>query len=385
MKCLYLTPGVFDKGGISRYGRFHIQALRDVLGHESVRALSLLGPAGSPQDLEPMFEVDWHSGAAAATAAVKLGFVRLALATAGDFRPNVIWSAHINFAGLARFLARRAGALSIVQVYGLEVWTPRRFRPDIGWGVRRCDRVVSDCHFTADYVAEHLRPGDRPAVMWDCVDIERFRPGELSRALLDRYGLPDPSRHPMILTLGRLARDAAYKGYERLLAVLPQLPESVHLVVAGGGNLVPSLKEQASTLGVGDRVHFTGFVDDGDLPGLYRAAHAFCLIGDRGPGRGEGIPLTPLEAAACGVPILVGNQDGSREAVEHGVTGFALDPFDLEGIGTCLTNLLSDESRRRKMSVAGRRRMEREHSYERFRERVRDFLAQFDSAPVSEG
>ena len=54
-------------------------------------------------------------------------------------------------------------------------------------------------------------------------------------------------------------------------------------------------------------------VHEDDLPKFYRASRIFTLVSDRGKGRGEGIPLTPLEAMACGSPIIVGNQDGSQE------------------------------------------------------------------------
>jgi phosphatidylinositol alpha-1,6-mannosyltransferase len=127
-------------------------------------------------------------------------------------------------------------------------------------------------------------------------------------------------------------------------------------------------------LGVATRVCFTGFVHEQDLPDIYRSASVFSLVGDRGPGRGEGIPLTPLEAAACGVPILVGNQDGSREAAQPGVNGFALDPFDLETIAMHLRRLATDEPYRRQLGQAARSRIEQEHAYPVFRERVGRFI-----------
>ena len=93
-----------------------------------------------------------------------------------------------------------------------------------------------------------------------------------------------------------------------------------------------------------------------------------------GLARGEGIPLTPLEAGACGVPILVGNQDGSREAVGQGVNGFALDPFDLDTIAQHLNQFATDEPYRRQMGNAARCRVVQEHAYPVFRERMRRFL-----------
>jgi phosphatidyl-myo-inositol dimannoside synthase len=272
----------------------------------------------------------------------------------------------------------------VIQVYGTETWTPRPERPDIAWGMRRCNYAISDAHFTANYVEEvGLRPKSSVWVMWDPVDIERFKPGPPDGTILAKYGIPSPDRFFNILTLGRLGTKAIYKGYVRLLEAFRKLPLHSRLIYGGGGDLRPVLETRAGELGVADRVIFAGFVREEDLPDVYRSGSVFCLVGDRGHGRGEGIPLTPLEAAACGIPILVGNQDGSREAVEQGVNGFALDPLDLDEIARQLIRLLEDENRRRDMGRAARARIEREHAYPIFRERMRSFLSQLGFKPTT--
>jgi phosphatidylinositol alpha-1,6-mannosyltransferase len=119
-----------------------------------------------------------------------------------------------------------------------------------------------------------------------------------------------------------------------------------------------------------DRVHFLAGVHEDDLVDVYRAAHLFSLVSDRGLGRGEGIPLTPLEAGACGVPILVGNQDGSREAVEENVNGFILDPFDLEAHSAILLKLVASGELRARLGAGARGRTEAFHSTEAFCQRL---------------
>ncbi|MEM3484497.1 MAG: glycosyltransferase family 4 protein [Candidatus Methanomethyliaceae archaeon] len=382
MRVLYLTPGVFDKGGISRYNRYQITALRELVGADRVTVLSRRGSTGGENDLETPFAVDWHGHGEALSLADKVAFVLKALDVALWERPDLIWCAHLRLSALAWLMAHFIGATTVVQVYGHEVWTPIRSRPDIYWGLRRSDYVVSDCHFTAQYLEdEGFRPQGTVEVMWDCVDTECFSPGLPDPAVLARYGIPDPAIGFNILTLGRLMTYTTYKGYERLLEVFPRLPGHARLIYGGGGDLIPRLQARARALGVADRVIFTGFIDEADLPDVYRSASVFCLIGDRGPGRGEGIPLTPLEAAACGIPILVGNQDGSREAVEQGVNGFALDPFDLDSIAEHLRRLAANESYRQQLGRAARARIEREHAYPVFRERMRHFLDKVASKP----
>ncbi|MFT3917331.1 MAG: glycosyltransferase family 4 protein [Anaeromyxobacteraceae bacterium] len=231
--------------------------------------------------------------------------------------------------------------------------------------------MLADCQHTAAYLREaRLRPDRALEVLPDCVDTRRFRPGPPRGEVVARLGLPDPSRHVVILTLGRLVAAAAHKGYERLLDAFaraaPRMPE-LRLVFAGGGALGAALRARAGALGIVDRVTFTGPIREDDLVEVYRACDVFSLVSDRGPRRGEGLPLAPLEAAACGKPVLVGDQDGSREAADHGETGYVLDPFDLDGHAARLVQLARDPALRARLGEAGLARVRERHDYPVFR------------------
>jgi len=323
---LYITPGCFDKGGISRYNRYQIAAFRDLLGPSHVSVYSLAGH--SPEDFEDPFSIRFAAGGLSASHKLQL----LARTTFDVLRerPSIILAAHVNLSGVARALARIAGSVSVLNIYGREVWSG--LRPDARWGLLGANHVVADCHFTANYVeGEGMRSPGSTSVVWDCVDTRKFCPGRVNPAVLEKYGIPDPAAFVNVLTLGRMTPDVAYKGYERLLEVFARASAAVpnlRLVYAGRGSLVDSLRARARELGTSERVHFAGAIDEPDLPDVYRSAQIFSLVGDRGVGRGEGLPLTAIEAAACGVPILVGNQDGSREAIVESRNGFHLHPFD---------------------------------------------------------
>jgi phosphatidylinositol alpha-1,6-mannosyltransferase len=281
-------------------------------------------------------------------------------------------------------LAKILGAKYVVNIYGKEVWSD--LRRDARWGLSGADEVISDCHFTASYAEEHgLRSRGSVRVVWDCVDLEKFRPGPPCPEVLARYGIPDPRAGVNVLTLGRMSGDAAHKGYDRLLEVFRRTADRVpnmRLVFAGRGELVSDLRQQAKLAGLSDRVHFTGMVHERDLADVYRSAHVFSLVSDRGPGRGEGIPLTPLEAAACGVPILVGNQDGSQEAVIGEKNGFVLDPFDLDARAAALARLALDERLQRTKGAAALDIAQQVFSYEAFREKHREIAATWGKSLV---
>jgi phosphatidyl-myo-inositol dimannoside synthase len=370
VRILYLTPGCFDKGGISRYSRYQIIALRALCGSDNVRVMSLLGPDAN--GFEQPFPVTWHGTGRGIGGAIEQNqknsrvsfrdramFSTRTMALAAMWRPDIIHSAHVNFGPLLTAARRAAGGQSVLNVYGLEIWSglsnARRKH------MLRTGRIIADCHYTARYVTAEKLHLDAPTVIWDPVDLQRFTPGPTDPAIVSRYGLPDPATHLVVMSLGRLAKAAAHKGFDRLIKVIaalaarfPQLRPRLKLVIAGRGDDRPRLEKLAAECGIQDCVHFTGSVDEADLAAVYRCAHVFSLVSDRGPGRGEGIPLTPLEAMACGIPIIVGDEDGSQEAVIEGRNGFVVSPRQPDQHVAALERLLNDPACHLRASRAAR-------------------------------
>jgi len=324
MKILVLTPGVFDKGGISRYGRFQIRALREAFGADAVQVASLVGRR--PDDLEEPLFVDW-CGPLPVTRVSRAYFSAAAVRRALDFRPHVVLCGLVNFGPAAWVAARTAGARLVQNLYGLEIWSHLRWHRRAA--LRAADAVIADCHNSADQALARGLVRARPTVIWDCVDLARYGAGAPAATALARYGLEPRRGRLRILFVGRLARNARYKGPARLLRLIADLPgDRFEAVIAGKGDDVETLRGLATELGLGDRARIPGAIDENDLPDVYRSADAFYLASEVGPDQGEGIPLTPLEALACGVPVIVGDQDGSREILD-GAAGLCCDPLDL--------------------------------------------------------
>jgi phosphatidylinositol alpha-1,6-mannosyltransferase len=373
-KILYLSPGCFDKGGISRYNRYQIRALRELNGENNVKIISLLGK--SKGDFEDDFTIDWQGWGAGKLS--KLAFIAQFLKILWSWKPDVIWLGHVNLTELLVRLNILGKYTSVLNVYGLEVWSG--LRPKVEEGFRKVDYVIADCHFTQRYVEEEgIRPEDSVEVIWDCVDLEKFRPFSLleQKDFYKNYKVPNPSEKRWILTLGRLSFAAAHKGYERLLEVfanVAQVNEDVILVFAGKGDMVEMLKAEAERLGVADRVYFSGMVHEDDMAKFYSAASIFSLVSDRGVGRGEGIPLTPLEAMACGTPIIVGNQDGSQEAIFEERNGSCIDSLDLEQHVHVIKTFLSDPIILDQKSKAAYQVAHQYFSFETFKAKHQEFL-----------
>lgn len=181
---------------------------------------------------------------------------------------------------------------------------------------------VADTAAVAAAVRRHLS-GVTPNVITNGVDTSRFQPGAkcLSRTKL---GLPKSAK-----LIGCAARLETVKGHSYLLSAMAQLPSDMHLALAGDGSLMAELKSQAIKLGIQDRVHFLGVVED--MPSFYKSIDVFCL-----PSLNEGMPLSPLEAQACGTPVVATNVGGTRSAVCQR-TGFLVPAKDAEELAVAIS------------------------------------------------
>jgi phosphatidyl-myo-inositol dimannoside synthase len=379
MKILYLTPGCFDKGGISRYNRYQITACRELFGEANIRVISLLGPA--PDDFEDEFPVTWHGSGTGIIS--KAGMIQRAFSHAISWKPDIILSAHVNLSGLACLAGNICGAVTVMNAYGLEIWSP--MRRDAAWGLRKVKYIIADCHNTASFLVQQKKyKEENITVIWDCIDKEKFYPvSEPSMDILAKYGIPDPRKHFILLTLGRLSLpDALYKGYDRLIKVFSMLYKNydqARLVIAGRGSYVSELKKVSSDLKLEDRVCFTGSIDEKDMASIYNCCSVFSLVTESGEGKGEGIPLTPLEAIACGKPIIVGNQDGSAEAVID-ENGYVVNPYDLENQSKLIMDFIKDPELLKRYSENALRVSDKYFSYSEFKMKHANFFSHIFSS-----
>jgi rhamnosyl/mannosyltransferase len=169
---------------------------------------------------------------------------------------------------------------------------------------------------------------------------------------------------PLIFAVGR---HVYYKGFEYLLRALGQLP-SVRLVLGGQGPLTGALKDLAQSLGVAERVTFTGRLSDDELAAWYHACDVFCLPSVE---PSEAFGLVQLEAMACGKPVVntqLGN--GANVVNLDGVTGLTARPRDTASLAACLARLCADPDLRRALGAAGRQRARTQFSAARMGEQT---------------
>jgi glycosyltransferase involved in cell wall biosynthesis len=213
--------------------------------------------------------------------------------------------------------------------------------------VERADLVLADSENTMQDIIELLgaAPG-KVKVLYPGVD-ERFRPLEeegLLRRVREEYGLP----FPFILSLGVLE---PRKNLILLLDAYAALKAggdlSHKLVIAGGkGWLYEGLFRRVQELSLEREVVFPGFVADEDLPALYNLAEVFVF-----PSLYEGFGLPPLEAMACGTPVVTSDSSSLPEVV--GEAGLMVSSGDGEALAQAMRRALDDSALRVDLAKKG--------------------------------
>ncbi len=148
------------------------------------------------------------------------------------------------------------------------------------------------------------------------------------------------------------------------------------MLLVGGGRLEKSLRRRSHRRGVHGAVSFAGSVPDEELPAYYAAADVFAMpVRSRWLGaEEEGFGVVFVEAAASGLPLVVGDSGGAGEAIEHGTTGLLVDGSAVNEIREALGRLLGDKALREKMGLAARKRAGILHGADAVGERYREAL-----------
>lgn len=264
-------------------------------------------------------------------------------------RPDIIHSTHLTAPRLQR-------AKLVVTVPDLTFVTHTQFHVEenINYCSEQMNRAKNRAdHFIAisdntkhDLVARLRIPEGKITVTHLAADII-YRPledEEKIRVLRKKYGID----RDFLLFVGSIEPRKNVQGVLHAISKLSTGLKKEYMFVAAGGtgwlnNEVYNLIENLGLTGI---VKFLGYLDDDELPVLYNAATAFVY-----PSFYEGFGLPPLEAMACGTPVITSNVSSIPEVV--GDAAFKVDPANIEELATAIEKVLSDNELRRQLSEAG--------------------------------
>jgi len=233
---------------------------------------------------------------------------------------------------------------------------------------RRADAVVALSE-SLRVLASQTLPDKPIEVIPNGIGAEQFRPNGQHRH--DLLGRP-----LQVLTVARLVQRKGLDGLLRAIALLRNV--SLQLTIQGSGRAEAFLQQLAVSLGIADRVIFSGFRAREFLPPVYQAADVFVM-----PSRSESFGLAVLEAMACGLPVIVSRVGGMVDFVEDGVNGLVVPPDDPGRLAEAIRRLAHDPALRARM---GRRNAEQTRSQYTWEGVVEAYVTVYDRlAPRANG
>ncbi|MBV9592651.1 MAG: glycosyltransferase [Actinobacteria bacterium] len=272
-------------------------------------------------------------------------------------RPAVV-HAHFWMSGLAALAAAGPLALPVVQTFHALGSVKRRYQGSADTSpperiglertvIDRVQRVVASCDDERRELVELGAEPDRVVIVPSGVSLTHFTPeGRAARRC-----------RPRLLSIGRLV---ARKGHDDAIRVIAAHPQAELLIVGGpeagafeSDSEVRRLRALARELKMEDRVRLTGRLAQAELPALLRSADAVLCLPWYEP-----FGIVPLEAMACGVPVIGSAVGGLLDTVRDGDTGLLVPPRDVPAASAAVTELLEDTAFRDRMGKAARDRAE---------------------------
>lgn len=201
---------------------------------------------------------------------------------------------------------------------------------------KRSQMIIADSKKTKQDLASVLNiHKDKVSVVYPGIDTATFFPKEMKK-----------HTEKIILYQGGLVERKGVFQVVQAFGKLLTKRRDIKLRIGGGGDEAFRLRQEVKKLGIEEYVEFLGFVPDASLPKQYHEADVFVY-----PSRYEGFGYTPLEAMACGTPVITSNTSSIPEVV--GNAAITVDPLDTEAIGLHIDSILRDTKLQKKMIKEG--------------------------------
>jgi phosphatidylinositol alpha-1,6-mannosyltransferase len=332
-RSILLTPNVLGKDGVSALSREMARALP-----APALILSLHDESQTAQQSPVGIDVRGAGGSRA------MLLVAAARAVRQMSAETTIACAHLHLAPIAKLMSLTAsitgagrGARPTIVLCGIEAWV--RLRRLERWALS-----TSDVAAISQHTIDRFRSANPQC---RAIDVAVCHPG------VPAAPAPASASSSIALIVARMSASERYKGHDALLDIWPRLlerhPEAV-LTIAGDGDDRPRLEARARELGVASAVRFAGRVSDDALGALYGQCRFFVM-----PSRDEGFGLVFLEAMRAAKPCI-GGAGAAAEIIEHGVTGFVVDPASRDALAAAVLRLYDEPATCARMGAAGRER-----------------------------
>lgn len=208
-------------------------------------------------------------------------------------------------------------------------------------GMEEADLVIAVSQWTKDIIVTRYN-----------IDEEKVRVvhnGIIPQEEVDFSTLPKISDH-IVTFLGRITYQKGPQYFiEAAQKVLQQYPDA-HFIMAGSGDLLPAMMERVAQLKMSSRFHFTGFLKGRQMQQVWSVSDVYVM-----PSVSEPFGITPLEAVQAGVPVIVSNQSGVAEVMDHAIK---VDFWDTGALANAMINVLKHKTLSKALRLNGKKDLE---------------------------
>ncbi len=359
---LSLQTDSFGKyGGIPTYNRLVCRALNEIDSPSRSHVLIAMDKeecVGREAQLHPNLHLTAFAGN-------RIRFVMTALRCVVRNRINLTLAGHLNYAPLCLLLKVLRPRMRFgVLIYGWDAWV--RLSRLRRWALQKADFIISISEYTK-----------RQAVAINGLNETRIfvLPNALDWKSRETTGQASVSSLPLgtrLLSVGRLEKAEQQKGFDTVIRALPAIAgkvADVQYVIIGSGTDLDRHKNLAREVGVSDRVHFLGTVDQQTLRQCYESCDIFVM-----PSAQEGFGFVYLEAMQYAKVVVGARSGGVPEVVEDQVTGRLVEYGNEDELGQALIELSLDPENRRRMGSAGYQRLQDKFRFPHFKRKLTEIL-----------
>lgn len=217
-------------------------------------------------------------------------------------------------------------------------------------GLKKADRIITISEYSKKDIIKYMGyPENKISIVYPAVDHDTYYV-KRDREVVKKLGIPDT--HKVILYVGS---EQPRKNIPFLLEAISKLKKRIPEIklLKIGNSQVPGAREKLveliETLGLQEEVIFVGYVSENDITKYYNAADLFVY-----PSLYEGFGMPPLEAMACGTPVVTSNVTSLPEVVAD--AAITIDPYEVNAFVEAMYNVLTDEKLRENMIDKGLKR-----------------------------
>ncbi len=347
MRISFLYLRSFSKtGGIEKFNKLFMLSLQNITTRNNFifKCISAYDTSCDKNYLNPRFFKGFDKN--------KIVFTLYTLIDAR--KRDIIILAHINLAliGVIIKLFWPQKKVFLI-VHGIEVWQKQTYFKKLI--LYKADKILSVSEFTKSIILENYPlPSSKFSIFPNTFDPFFSWPNEFvkNQELLKKYKIDAQSK--VLITVARLEFSEKYKGYDKVLESLPVLvqkfPDVIYMIVGkADGQELLRITDIIEKYNIQKYVRLIGFVPDVALIDHYLLGDIFVM-----PSKKEGFGIVFIEAVLCGLRVIVGNKDASREAVLDGKVGLMVNPDSVkeieEGLDYYLTNPLSKWQKQKNIS-----------------------------------